>query len=62
MNLSHHRTVARLYFWLSLGSVLLGVLLSLVMRFHLVYPSTSVKLFQFLWPTRAQGGVMTPEL
>lgn len=60
--LTHHRTVARLYFWLSLGSVLLGVLLSLVMRFHLVYPSTSVKLFQFLWPTRAQGGVMTPEL
>ena len=59
---THHRTVARLYFWLSLGSVLLGLLLSLVMRFHLVYPATSVKLFQLLWPRQAQGGVMTPEL
>ncbi len=61
-SLTHHRTVARLYFWLSLGSVLLGLLLSLVMRFHLVYPATSVKLFHLLWPRQAQGGVMTPEL
>ncbi|MCU1330513.1 MAG: Cytochrome-c oxidase [Bryobacterales bacterium] len=60
--LTHHRTVARLYFWLSLGSVILGVLLSLVMRFHLVYPSKAVGLFQLLWPRGAQGGVMTPEL
>jgi cytochrome c oxidase subunit 1 len=51
-----------MYFWLSLGSVILGVLLSLVMRFHLVYPSKAVGLFQTLWPHGAQGGVMTPEL
>ena len=60
--LSHHRTVAQLYFWLSLASVILGVTLSLLMRFHLVYPQTPVSWFQTLWPVKAQGGVMTPEL
>src|SRR5580658_10289057 len=33
-----HRVIARQYFFLSLGAVLLGTALSLVMRFHLIYP------------------------
>jgi cytochrome c oxidase subunit 1 len=32
------------------------------MRFHLVYPQAQVKWFATLWPVRAAGGVMTPEL
>jgi cytochrome c oxidase subunit I len=33
-----HRVIARQYFFLSLGAVLVGTLLSLLMRFHLIYP------------------------
>jgi cytochrome c oxidase subunit 1 len=57
-----HRSVARLYFLLSLAAVLLGVFLSMLMRFHLVYPQTPVGWFAALWPTKASGGIMTPEL
>jgi cytochrome c oxidase subunit 1 len=33
-----HRVIARQYFFLALGAVLLGTALSLVMRLHLIYP------------------------
>jgi cytochrome c oxidase subunit 1 len=57
-----HRAVARLYFVLAILSVVIGQLLSLVMRFHLVNPQAKVGWFETLWPGSAQGGVMTPEL
>jgi cytochrome c oxidase subunit 1 len=57
-----HRVIARQYFFLSLVAVLFGVVLSMLMRFHLVYPSAQVKWFGWLWPVKASGGVMTPEL
>ena len=57
-----HRVIARQYFFLSLAAVIAGSLLSLLMRFHLVYPQAQVKWFAALWPVEAQGGVMTPEL
>lgn len=57
-----HRTIARLYFFLSLFAVLLGMALSLLMRFHLIFPQAQVGWFAKLWPTGASGGVMTPEL
>ncbi len=60
--LTDHRFVARLYFFLSLGAVLIGVVLSLLMRFHLVYPQVPVAWFASIWPTKASGGIMTPEL
>jgi cytochrome c oxidase subunit I len=50
------------YFWLSIVSVFLGLMLSLLMRFHLVYPHARVGWFEKLWPAGAPGGVMTPEL
>src|SRR5689334_14181953 len=50
------------YFWLSLIAVLVGVTLSLLMRFHMVNPDAKVGWFETLWPTGAAGGVMTPEL
>jgi len=33
-----HRVIARQYFFLALGAVIFGTVLSLVMRFHLIYP------------------------
>ena len=57
-----HRVIAKQYFALSLTSVIAGVLLSLLMRYHLVYPQSQVKWFEALWPISAQGGIMTPEL
>ncbi|MDP9172203.1 MAG: cbb3-type cytochrome c oxidase subunit I [Acidobacteriota bacterium] len=46
-----HRAIARNYFFLSLAAVLCGMVLSLLMRFHLIYPQTPVA-----------GSVITPEL
>jgi len=57
-----HRTIARQYFFLSLLAVIFGVALSILMRFHLVYPAAQVKWFEWIWPVKASGGVMTPEL
>ncbi|MGA2714579.1 MAG: cbb3-type cytochrome c oxidase subunit I [Bryobacteraceae bacterium] len=45
-----HRAIARQYFFLALLAVLVGTALSLVMRFHLIYPQTKVG-----------GDVMAPE-
>jgi cytochrome c oxidase subunit 1 len=36
--------------------------LSLLMRYHMVYPDAKVGWFETLWPTGAAGGIMTPEL
>ena len=57
-----HKVIGKQYIGLSLFSVVLGILLSLVMRFHLVHPDSKIKLFQLLWPDGAPGGQMTPEL
>jgi cytochrome c oxidase subunit I len=35
---TNHRVIARQYFFLSLAAVLLGTALSLLMRFHRIYP------------------------
>ena len=37
-----HRTIARQYFFLSLAAVLAGTALSLLMRFHLIYPDAQI--------------------
>ena len=50
------------YWFLALFSVFLGMFLSLLMRYHMVYPDAKVGLFEKLWPTGAAGGIMTPEL
>jgi cytochrome c oxidase subunit I len=57
-----HKIIGLQYFWLSLIAVLIGVGLSLLMRFHLVLPAVKVPLLEMLWPVGAAGGVMTPEL
>src|SRR5712675_1006132 len=57
-----HKVIGIQYYFLALFSVFLGMGLSVLMRFHMVYPDAKVKLFEMLWPTGAPGGVMTPEL
>ncbi len=47
---TNHRAIARQYFFLSLIAVSIGMALSLVMRFHLIYPLTPIG-----------GDVMAPE-
>jgi cytochrome c oxidase subunit 1 len=59
---TNHKIVGLQYFWLSLIAVLVGIALSLLMRFHVVSPNAKVGWFEALWPTGASGGVMTPEL
>jgi cytochrome c oxidase subunit 1 len=57
-----HKVIGKQYYMLALFSVFVGMLLSVLMRFHMVYPDAQVSLFEALWPTKAAGGVMTPEL
>src|SRR5690348_6280593 len=57
-----HKVIGIQYYFLALFSVFLGMSLSLLMRFHMVYPDAKVGWFEKLWPTGAAGGVMTPEL
>ena len=57
-----HKVIGLQYYFLALFSVFLGMALSVLMRFHLVWPDAKVSLFEKLWPTGAAGGIMTPEL
>ena len=42
---SGHKVIGLRYLWLALGSVLLGMLLSLLMRIHLVWPAIEIPFF-----------------
>ncbi len=57
-----HRTIGRQYFWLALIALLIGLVLSLLMRYHMVRPGANLGFLETLWPKGAPGGVMTPEL
>ena len=57
-----HKMIGLQYFWLSLTAALIGVTLSVLMRFHLMNPGAKVGILEKIWPTGAAGGVMTPEL
>jgi len=57
-----HKVIGKQYWWLALFSVFVGMALSVLMRFHMAYPDAKVSWFEKLWPTGAEGGVMTPEL
>src|SRR5919206_4378180 len=57
-----HKVIGIQYYFLALFSVFLGMSLSVLMRFHMVYPDAKVSFLEKLWPTGAAGGVMTPEL
>src|SRR6202030_715703 len=57
-----HKVIGLQYYFLALFSVFLGMGLSVLMRYHMVWPDAKVALFEKLWPTGAAGGMMTPEL
>src|SRR5882672_4941316 len=57
-----HKVIGIQYYFLALFSVFLGMSLSVLMRYHLVFPDAKVALFEKLWPTGAARGIMTPEL
>src|SRR5436305_10822706 len=57
-----HKVIGIQYYFLGLFSVLIGMTLSLLMRYHMVHPEAKVAWFGKLWPTAAAGGMMTPEL
>ena len=48
-----HKTIGLQYFFLALTAVTVGIVLSLLMRFHLVWPSAHLPF--------VSGGIMTPE-
>ncbi|MBC7925560.1 MAG: cbb3-type cytochrome c oxidase subunit I, partial [Bryobacteraceae bacterium] len=50
------------YFWLSIVAAVTGVLLSVLMRFHLIAPGAKTGWLESIFPVGAAGGVMTPEL
>src|SRR5256886_17250916 len=53
-----HKVIGIQYYFLALFSVFLGMGLSLLMRYHMVYPDAKVAWFEKLWPTGAAGGVL----
>jgi cytochrome c oxidase subunit I len=57
-----HKVIGKQYLDLALVAVLTGMVLSWLMRFHLGFPTTPLPGLGTLAPTRAPGGLMTPEL
>src|SRR5437763_15212931 len=49
------------YIFLALTAVIVGMLMSVLMRINLSWPGTHIKILGTLFPTGAPGGVMSPE-
>jgi cytochrome c oxidase subunit I len=56
-----HKVIGKQYYGLGLLAVLVGMVLSWLMRIHLVWPNSAIPGLQLLSKTGAPGGVMTPE-
>jgi cytochrome c oxidase subunit 1 len=56
-----HKVIGKQYYALGLVSVLVGMVLSWIMRLHLVWPNFAIPGLGVLSPTGAPGGVVTPE-
>ena len=57
-----HKVIGLQYYFLALFAAFIGMLLSLLMRWHLIYPDRKIAWLEWIWPTGAAGGLMTPEL
>ncbi|HEY3131094.1 MAG TPA: cbb3-type cytochrome c oxidase subunit I [Acidobacteriota bacterium] len=57
-----HKVIGIQYYLLALFSVFVGVILSVLMRLHLVWPNAAIPGLGALATTGAPGGVMTPDL
>ena len=56
-----HKVIGLQYYGLALVAVFIGMVLSWLMRIHLVWPNAPIPGLQLLSKTGAPGGVMTPE-
>src|SRR5258708_17835353 len=56
-----HKVIGKQYYGLALVAVFTGMVLSWLMRFHLVWPNAKVPGLDLLSKTGAPGGVITPE-
>jgi cytochrome c oxidase subunit I len=56
-----HKVIAKQYFALSLVAVFLGMILSWVMRIHLVWPNARIPGLELISKVGAPGGIITPE-
>ena len=56
-----HKVIGKQYYGLALVAVFTGMILSWLMRFHLVWPNAKIPGLDLLSKTGAPGGVMTPE-
>src|ERR1700676_5617616 len=56
-----HKVIGKQYYGLGLTAVLIGMVLSWLMRFHLVWPAAKVPGLELLSKVGAPGGVITPE-
>src|SRR5919197_2249221 len=56
-----HKVIGIQYILLALAAVLVGMIMSLLMRLNLSWPGTHWPILETLFPTGAPQGVMTPE-
>src|SRR5438445_13586196 len=56
-----HKVIGKQYYFLALFSVFIGIILSVLMRLHLVWQNIHIPLLGTLSPAGAPGGAMTPE-
>ena len=56
-----HKVIGIQYILLALTAVLVGMLMSVLMRVNLSWPGSHIKILETLFPTGAPGGVMNPE-
>ena len=56
-----HKVIGKQYFILALVAALTGMVLSWLMRMHMVWPDAKIPLLEMLSKNGAPGGVMTPE-
>jgi cytochrome c oxidase subunit 1 len=56
-----HKVIGKQYYFLALFSVVVGMILSWLMRIHVVWPNVHLRSLDMLSPSGAPGGMMTPE-
>jgi cytochrome c oxidase subunit 1 len=56
-----HKVIGIQYILLALSAVIVGMIMSVLMRMNLSWPGTSWPIMATLFPAGAPGGVMTPE-
>jgi cytochrome c oxidase subunit I len=56
-----HKVIGKQYYALALVAVVIGMVLSWLMRIHLAWPSAKIPLLHYLSANGAAGNVMTPE-